>query len=136
MRTIFVATGLLAFAFSTGTQAAPRADEHTAASAKRSAESASAAAREAQQAVDTLRASTAEHCQGESAAAERVMTARQLGAAMSTVMTTATKYGEPYVGFVNTAYAMPRLSTVEEKDVVIDDFRDEAYKRCLERWNF
>ncbi len=64
------------------------------------------------------------------------MSARQMGTAMSTVMATATKYGEPYVGFVTAAYAMPRLSTDEGKDVAIGDFRDDAYRRCLERWDF
>lgn len=46
------------------------------------------------------------------------MKARQMGTPMATVMATATKYGEPYVGFVHKAYDLPRLTSEAAKDVV------------------
>ncbi len=102
--------------------------------AARAAASANEAAAEAQQAMDTLRSSTAELCEGESTAAERIMSARQAGVAMSTVMAAATKQGEPYIGYVREAYEMPRLSTDSAKEVAQGEFRDNAYAGCLRRW--
>lgn len=64
------------------------------------------------------------------------MKARQTGVAMATMMTLATKYGEPYVGFVKAAYQTPRLSTDDAREAVIGEFRDHAYSQCLERWEF
>lgn len=104
------------------------------AAAARAAASANEAAAEAQQAMDTLRSSTAELCEGESTAAERIMSARQAGVAMSTVMAAATKQGEPYIGYVRAAYEMPRLSTDSAKEVAQGEFRDNAYAGCLRRW--
>ena len=136
MRALILAAGFLGLSLCCGVQAGTP-DEHASRDLARSAAaSASAAAAEAEQAANTLRASTAEHCQGESAAAERIMRARQMGAAMATVMVTATKYGEPFVGYVQAAYEMPRLSTSEAQDDAIGDFRDRAYSNCLDRWSF
>jgi len=103
------------------------------AAAARAAASANEATAEAQEAIDTLRSSTAELCEGESTAAERIMTARQAGVAMSTVMAAATKQGEPYIGYVRAAYEMPRLSTDSSKEVAQGEFRDSAYAGCLRR---
>jgi len=113
-------------------------EDNTAArgAAARAAASANEAASEAQKAVDILRSSTAELCQGESTAAERIMTARQAGISMSTVMAAATRQGEPYVGMVRAAYETPMLSTDSAKELVQGEFRDTAYSACLKRWEF
>ncbi|WP_312325676.1 hypothetical protein [Stenotrophomonas sp.] len=136
MRNVFWTTGLLIASLTTCFGAAASSEDAGRDAARRAAASAEAAAAEAEQAVDTLRTSTAEHCENDSAAAERIMKARQTGVAMSTVMTTATKYGEPFVGYVQAAYEMPRLSTDAAKDEAIEEFRDHAYGDCLKRWSF
>lgn len=128
--TMFLAISLSACANAGGDNAAARA------AAASAAASAGAAASEAQVAVDTLRSSTAELCEGESIAAEKIMTARQAGVAMSTVMKAAAKQGEPYIGYVRTAYEIPRLSTDSAKEVAQGEFRDHAYLECLKRWKF
>jgi len=135
VRRIMFATALFALSLSACANAG---DDNTAAraAASRAAASANEAASEAQRAIDILRSSTAELCQGESTAAERIMTARQAGIAMSTVMAAATKQGEPYVGMVRAAYDTPRLSTDSAKELVQGEFRDTAYSACLKRWEF
>ena len=133
MRRIMLATAL--FALSLGACANAGGDNTAARAAAASATaSANEAAAEAQKAIDILHSSTAELCQGESTAAERVMTARQAGVPMATVMAAATKQGEPYVGFVRAAYDTPRFSTDSAKELVQSEFRDVAYSDCLKRW--
>lgn len=135
MRRIMLAITIAALSLSACVNAG---EDNTAAraAAARAAASANEATSEAQKAVDILRSSTAELCQGESTAAERIMTARQAGIAMSTVMAAATKQGEPYVGMVRAAYETPRLSTDSAKELVQGEFRDTAYSTCMKRWEF
>lgn len=135
MRRIMFATVLFALSLSAGANAGGDNTAARAATARATA-SANEAAAEAQHAIDILRSSTAELCQGESTAAERVMMARQAGVPMSTVMAAATKQGEPYIGFVRAAYETPRLSTDSAKELVQGEFRDTAYSNCLKRWEF
>ncbi len=135
MRTLLTVTTLLAISLSACANAG--GDNNPArAAAARAAASAGEAALEAQEAMDTLRSSTAQLCESESIAAEKIMTARQAGVAMSTVMTVAQRQGEPYIGYVRTAYEMPRLSTDSAKEVAQGEFRDSAYAGCLRRWEF
>ncbi len=135
MRRIMLAIALTTLSLSA---CADAGSDNTAARAAAASAAASAneAAAEAQKAIDILRSSTAELCQGESTAAERIMSARQAGIAMSTVMAAATKQGEPYVGMVRAAYETPRLSTDSAKELVQGEFRDTAYSECLKRWEF
>lgn len=135
VRTLLTVTTLLAITLSACANAG--VDNNPArAAAARAAGSAGEAALEAQEAMDTIRSSTAQLCESESIAAEKIMTARQAGVAMSTVMTVAKKQGEPYIGYVRTAYEMPRLSTDSAKEVAQGEFRDSAYAGCLRRWEF
>lgn len=135
MRRIMLATAL--FSLSLGASANAGGDNTAArAAAASAAASANEAAAEAQKAIDTLRSTTAEHCLGESAAAEKVMVGRQSGVAMATAMSVAVKYGEPYVSFVRGAYETPRMTTEPAKTLVISEFRDTAYSECLKRWEF
>ena len=136
MGKIVVATGVMALALCGSANAGNADNESARAAAARAAASANEAAAVAQKAIDTLNASTAELCQGESSAAERIMKARQMGTPMATVMATASSYGEPYVGFVHRAYEVPRLTSDAAKGVVIGEFRDTAYSECLRRWEF
>lgn len=133
MRMILAATAFVAILLSACANAGDDNAVARAAAARATA-SAKEAAVEAQKAIEILRASTAELCLGESTAAERIMTARQAGVAMSTVMAVATKQGEPYIGFVREAYETPRLSTDAAKELVEGEFRDSAYSNCLKRW--
>lgn len=134
MGKLVIAIGTMALALCGCVNAGNADNEAVRAAAARATVAANEAANEAQRAIDTLNGSTAELCQGESSAAERIMKARQMGTPMATVMTTATKYGEPYVGFVHKAYELPRLTSDAAKDVVTEEFRDTAYSDCLKRW--
>ncbi|HHA2409614.1 hypothetical protein [Stenotrophomonas maltophilia] len=136
MSKLVIAIGIVALALCACANAGNADNEQARAAAARATVSANEAAAEAQKAIDTLKESTAELCQGESTAAERIMRARQMGTPMATVMTTAIKYGEPYVGLVHKAYGQPRLTSDAAKDVVTGEFRDTAYGDCLERWKF
>jgi len=135
VRKLLTVTTLLAISLSACANAG--GDNNPArAAAARAAASAGGAALEAQEAMDTLRSSTARLCESESVAAEKIMTARQAGVAMSTVMDVAEKQGEPYIGYVRAAYEMPRLSTDSAKEAAQGEFRDNAYAGCLRRWEF
>jgi len=136
MRKFFSLAGIVALAVCGCVNASNPGNETARAAAARASASAAEAAAKAQEAIDTLKGSTAELCEGESSAAERIMKARQMGTPMATVMATATKYGEPYVDFVRKAYEQPRLSSDAAKDIVTGDFRDTAYTDCLKRWDF
>lgn len=136
MRKYLYAAGMVVLALCGYVNASNPINDPARAAAARASASAAEAATKAQEAIDTLRGSTAELCEGESTAAERIMKARQMGTPMATVMATATKYGEPYVGFVHRAYELPRLTTDAAKDVVTGEFRDAAYSDCLKRWEF
>jgi len=135
VRKLLTVTMLLAISLSACANAG-RDNNPARAAAARAAASAGGAALEAQEAMDTLRSSTARLCKSESVAAEKIMTARQAGVAMSTVMDVAEKQGEPYIGYVRAAYEMPRLSTDSAKEAAQGEFRDNAYASCLRRWEF
>lgn len=107
------------------------AQEAAAEATKHAAEAeAAAAAALAPEVVTSIEAATG-HCRGIAAAAERTMTARQMGAPMSDVMEAATKAGGVYEKIVVDAYDWPLIQTERVRDQVISEFQNAAYRECI-----
>lgn len=77
------------------------------------------------------------YCEIQSAICGKIMEARQMGLPMSKIMDLKTEFDDDYFEIelyelhVKLAYSMPRYSTEEGKRRAIEDFRHEAYLRCM-----
>jgi hypothetical protein len=91
---------------------------------------AAAAAALAPDTVLRVKAATG-HCRGIAEAAERTMTARQMGAPMADVMEAATKAGGAYEKIVVDAYDWPLIQTDRVREQVIAEFQNAAYRECI-----
>ena len=107
------------------------AREAAAEATKQAAEAeAAAAAALGAEAATSIEAATG-HCKGIAAAAERTMTARQMGAPMADVMEAAAKAGGAYEKIVVDAYDWPLIQTERVRDQVITEFQNAAYRECI-----
>lgn len=91
---------------------------------------AAATAAPAPDAVPRVQVATG-HCRGIAAAAERTMTARQMGAPMADVMEAAAKAGDAYEKIVVDAYDWPLIQTDRVREQVIAEFQNAAYRECI-----
>lgn len=91
---------------------------------------AAAAAALSSDVVPSVEAATG-NCRGMAAAAERTMTARQMGAPMVDVMEAAAKSGDAYKKIVIDAYDWPLIQTERVRDQVIAEFQNAAYRECI-----